>query len=94
MTPEGKLVAYIRRRVRELGGACRKCSWEGHAGAPDLLIMLRGRHFWIECKAPGETPRPVQLREHRAMRESGGCSVFVADSPLQVDEILNSAGAL
>ena len=45
MTPEGKLVAYIRRRVRELGGLCRKCSWEGHAGAPDLLILLRGRRF-------------------------------------------------
>ena len=90
MTPEGKLVAYIRRRVRELGGACRKCSWEGHAGAPDLLIMLRGRHFWIECKAPGESPRPIQLREHDVMRESGGCIVYVADSRESAEEILKN----
>lgn len=90
MTPEGKLVAYIRRRVREIGGETRKCSWEGHTGAPDLLIMLRGRHFWIECKASGEKPRPAQLREHRAMRETGGCIVYVADSAEYAEHILSA----
>lgn len=88
MTPEGKLVAYIRRRVRELGGKTRKCSWDGHAGAPDLFVMLWGRHFWIECKAPGESPRALQLREHDVMRETGGCIVYVADCPDSVEEIL------
>ena len=88
MTPEGKVVAYIRRRVRELGGACRKCAWEGRAGAPDLLVMLRGSHFWIECKAPGERPRPSQVREHEVMREIGGCKVFVADSQETAERIL------
>ena len=88
MTPEGKLVAYIRRRVRELGGACRKCSWEGHAGAPDLFVMLWGRHFWIECKAPGESPRALQLREHDVMRKTGGCKVYVADSQETAERIL------
>ena len=88
MTPEGKVVAYIRRRVRELGGECRKCSWEGRVGAPDLLVMLRGRHFWIECKAPGESPRPTQVREHRLMRDAGGCIVYVADSPVSAETIL------
>lgn len=89
MTPEGKLVAYIRRRVRELGGKTRKCSWDGHAGAPDLFVMLWGRHFWIECKAPGESPRALQLREHRAMRENG-CIVYVADCPESAEEILKN----
>lgn len=90
MTPEGKLVAYIRRRVREMGGETRKCVWDGHAGAPDLFVMLRGRHFWIECKSPGESPRAIQLREHRAMRETGGCIVYVADSPESAEEILKN----
>ncbi|MBQ2329120.1 MAG: VRR-NUC domain-containing protein [Oscillospiraceae bacterium] len=88
MTPEGKVVAYIRRRVRELGGACRKCAWEGHIGAPDLFVMLWGRHFWIECKAPGKSPREIQLREHEVMREIGGCKVFVADSQETAERIL------
>lgn len=90
MTPEGKLVAYIRRRVRELGGACRKCSWEGHIGAPDLFIMINGRHFWIECKAPGEEPRVIQRREHMVMAHAGGCRVYVADSPEYAEHILSA----
>ena len=89
MTPEGKVVAYVRRRVRELGGACRKCAWEGHIGAPDLFVMLWGRHFWIECKAPGKAPREIQLREHEVMRETGGCKVFVADSQETAERILH-----
>ena len=89
MTPEGKIVAYIRKRVKALGGQVRKCSWEGHAGAPDLFVMLWGRHFWIECKAPGKSPREIQLREHEVMRETGGCKVFVADSQETAERILH-----
>lgn len=80
MTPEGKIVAFIRRRVKAMGGLVRKCSWEGHAGAPDLLVMLSGRHFWVECKAPGEKPRPIQIREIELMKSTGGCEVYVCDS--------------
>lgn len=80
MTPEGKIVAAIRKRVKALGGQVRKCSWEARTGAPDLLIMVQGSHFWIECKAPGEKPRLVQNREIAIMRQVGGCSVYVCDS--------------
>ena len=90
MTPEGKIVAYIRRRVKAMGGQVRKCSWEGHAGAPDLFVMLWGSHFWIECKSPGKFPRETQLREHEVMRETGGCKVFVADSQETAERILRN----
>ena len=73
-----------------MGWPCRRAGWDGHAGAPDLFVMLRGRHFWIECKAPGESPRAIQLREHRAMRETGGCLVYVADCPESAEEILKN----
>ena len=42
MTPEGKVVALIRARVKEANGEVRKCSWEGVRGAPDLLVLLPG----------------------------------------------------
>lgn len=80
MTPEGRLVAQIKAAVVSAGGLVRKCSWEGRIGAPDLLIMIRGHHYWIECKAPGERPRVAQLREIFRMRSVGGCEVFVFDS--------------
>ena len=92
MTPEGKLVAAIRNRIKALGGQVRKCSWEARTGAPDLLIMVQGSHFWIECKAPGEKPRLVQTREIAAMRQVGGCSVYVCDSAEAFDCILKMRG--
>ena len=80
MTPEGRIVAYIKKTVTTAGGAVRKVSWEGRAGAPDLLLMIGGRHGFIECKAPGESPRPSQLREFSIMEHLGGCCVEVIDS--------------
>ena len=50
MTPEGKVVALIKKRVKEAGGEVRKCAWENCRGAPDLLVMLPGIHAWIEAK--------------------------------------------
>lgn len=88
MTPEGKLVAYIKRVVIAAGGQVRKCEWAGHAGAPDLFIMINGDHFWVECKAPGKRPRIVQEREIMTMK-AAGCHVFVVDTPLRFDIILN-----
>ena len=89
VTPEGKNVAYLKKRVKELGGECRKCSWDGHAGAPDWLIMLArpACHFWCEMKAPGERPRPIQKHEIHIM-QTAGCVVFVCDSPAEIDDML------
>lgn len=92
MTPEGKVVAAIRKRVKALGGQVRKCSWEARTGAPDLLIMVQGSHFWIECKAPGEKPRMVQNREIAVMRQVGGCSVYVCDSAEAFELVLKMRG--
>lgn len=79
-TPEGRVVADIKNFVKELGGIVRKVEWSGVRGAPDLLVMLDGRHAFVEVKAPGNLPTRIQLREHIRMREIGGCKVIVADS--------------
>ena len=92
MTPEGRVVMYIKRRISKAGGTVRKCSWEGRIAAPDLLVMVAGRHFWIEAKAPGQKPRPTQLREHEVMRKTGGCAVYVCDSEESVDHLLADLG--
>ena len=89
MTPEGRLVAYIKQQVKSLGGLTRKCEWPNHAGAPDIFVMLACKHFWVELKKEGEHPRPIQLREHRLMRNAG-CEVYVLDSKEKINELLNS----
>lgn len=51
--------------------------------------MLAGKHFWVELKKEGEHPRPIQLREHKLMRNAG-CEVYVLDSKEKINELLNS----
>lgn len=88
MTPEGKVVARIKEVVKMAHGEVRKCQWVGHVGAPDLFVMLPHRvHAWFEVKAPGEKPKPHQLREHEKM-EKAGCSVYVVDRASDVARIL------
>lgn len=85
MTPEGEVVREIRRAVREAGGIVRKCSWEAVRGAPDLFVMLYGRHAWIEAKAPAGRLAGHQIREIERMIKAG-CSVFVIRNKTQARE--------
>lgn len=77
MTPEGKVVSDVKKRVKALGGEVRKCVWVGHVGAPDLFIMFPGCHFWLEVKAEKGKLSPPQEREIARMRNAG-CAVYVA----------------
>lgn len=40
MTPEGKIEAHLKKRVKALGGEVRKMRWIGRVGAPDRLALL------------------------------------------------------
>jgi hypothetical protein len=99
---ESDIEEYLVKRVRELGGECRKVSWQGRKGAPDRLVMLPKEAYvddqhsciWVELKAPGlaamfpHTPHERQQhREHVRMREMGQ-RVVVIDSFAGVDQLL------
>lgn len=89
MTPEGKVVEYLKRRAKEQGGTTRKVAWVGHTGAPDQLVLLPGIAAFIECKAPGKKPTKVQEREINKLKASG-LEVFVVDSEQSVDMALTT----
>lgn len=85
---ESEIEAYLVKRVRALGGECRKVQWTGRRGAPDRFVMLPDRPaFWVELKATGEKCSPAQKREHARMGELGQ-RVEVIDSPEEVDWML------
>jgi hypothetical protein len=97
---ESEIERYLVRRVRELGGECRKVQWIGRRGAPDRLVMLppleinqknfkcrKHRTVWVELKAPGVKPEAHQLREHERMRAMGQ-RVEVIGTIEQVEELL------
>ena len=41
---ESTIEAHLVKRVKELGGECRKVTWPGRRGAPDRLVMLPPVH--------------------------------------------------
>lgn len=85
---ESTIEDYLDRRVREEGGETRKVTWLGRRNAPDRRVMLSRAGFpcWVELKAPGETPRVGQKREHQRLRELGEI-VHVIDSFEGVDAL-------
>lgn len=87
MTPEGKVVAIIRKRIKSAGGLVRKCEWSGVRGAPDLFVMLNGHHCWIEAKAETGRVAPHQAREHERMRHAG-CQVHIVRGEAEADTVV------
>lgn len=86
MTPEGRMIQYLRRAVKRAGGISRKVTFTAHRGAPDQLIMLRGHSFFAEVKAPGCKPSPIQPhRASDAPDRTGGFAVYVVDSERAID---------
>lgn len=93
---ERDIEKYLSRRVKELGGECRKVQWIGRRGAPDRLVMLPADAYvddqhcciWVELKAPGVKPEAYQVREHNRMRAMGQ-RVVVIDSIKGVEELLS-----
>lgn len=78
-TPEGRVAAALRQAVIEAGGEIRKLRWEGRNGAPDYFVILRGKVWLIECKAPGKRPRASQMLEFERLLQAG-INVLVIDN--------------
>ncbi|WP_427113305.1 VRR-NUC domain-containing protein [Megasphaera sueciensis] len=80
--------------VKKNGGICPKFTSTGFDGMPDRLVLIpHGKFAFVEVKAPGEKPRPLQLARHRLLSRLG-FRVYVLDSEEQIggvlDEIENS----
>ena len=85
---EQKLV----RTVKTMGGICPKWVSPGTDGMPDRIVLLPGgRIAFVEVKAPGQKPRPLQLARHKLLRELG-YKVYFLDDPGQIDAMLREIG--
>jgi len=86
---EKTLECKLIKAVKKTGGICPKFVSPGIDGMPDRLILLPGgRLAFIEVKAPGCKPRPLQVRRHEVLRALG-FKVFVLDDELQIQPILS-----
>jgi len=79
-TRESTIEKHLVTEVKKAGGIAYKFLSPGRRAVPDRLVLLPGgRAVFVECKAPGEKPRPEQLREHERLRALG-LTVVVLDS--------------
>ena len=85
---EKQIESKLVKAVRNVGGMCRKLVSPGTDGMPDRLVLLPGcRIGFVEVKALGKEPRPLQTQRHRQLRALG-FPVFVLDDPEQVPQIV------
>ena len=81
------------RAVKAAGGICPKLVSPGINGMPDRMVLLPGSRIgFVEVKAPGKTPRPLQTNRHRMLRKLG-FPVFVLDDPDQIPGIIMEVAA-
>ena len=76
---ESQIETPVVEAAKANGYKVRKVCWFGSRNAPDRLFMRPGRGFFVEFKAPGESPRPGQEREIARMR-AAGFEVHVIDN--------------
>ena len=83
---EQKLLSAVKGR----GGIAPKFVSPGYDGMPDRIVLLPGGHIgFVEVKAPGEKPRPLQAARHELLRRLG-FKVFVLDDEQQIGGIINA----
>lgn len=85
---EKEIETYLRERIRGIGGIAFKFVSPGNDGVPDRLVCLpSGRAIFVELKAPGQKPRPLQIHQIGRLKQLG-FRVEVIDSKEQVDKFV------
>ena len=84
-TIEHKLVVA----TKDMGGIAVKFISPSIYGMPDRLVLLpHGRLAFVELKASGKKPRPLQVKRKRQL-EALGFKVYVIDGEEQIGGVLD-----
>ena len=75
--------------VKNMGGIAPKFVSPGFDGMPDRIALLpHGLMAFVEVKAPGKKPRPLQVSRHGLLQRLG-FKVYVLDNMNQIGGILD-----
>jgi len=86
---EKKIERKLSLMVKKRGGICPKWVSPGYDGVPDRIVLLPdGCVGFVEVKASGQKPRPLQIARHHVLRKLG-FRVYVLDSEEQIGGILD-----
>ncbi|HGL9148762.1 TPA: VRR-NUC domain-containing protein [Neisseria gonorrhoeae] len=93
MALEQKIEQKLVQMVRKAGGQCYKFTSPGTAGMPDRCVILPGgRIAFVEIKAPGQKPRPLQQRRHQQL-QALGVMVRTLDNPYHIQDLIHEIQA-
>lgn len=93
MALEQKIEQKLVQMVRKAGGQCYKFTSPGTAGMPDRCVILPGgRIAFVEIKAPGQKPRPLQQRRHQQL-QALGVMVHTLDNPNHIQDLIHEIQA-
>lgn len=82
---EKKLIMEVKKR----GGICPKWVSPGFDGVPDRIVLMSGMKIaFVEVKAPGEKPRPLQASRHKLLRRLG-FRVYVLDNESEIGGMID-----
>ena len=85
MTPEKKVKVKVYQQLKALG-----CYYfnpmtfgYGSSGVPDIVGCYQGKFFGIECKAGGNKPTALQLKNLDSIRAAGGYATVVNEDNVE-----------
>lgn len=86
---ESEIEGSLRKEAKKMGGMAVKFVSPGFNGVPDRIVLLPGRKIaFVELKAPGKKPRPLQ-RKRMEQLKSLGFPVYVVDDVEQIGGVLD-----
>lgn len=87
---EKEIEHHLVMETRKAGGMAVKFVSPSFSGMPDRLVLLGdGKMGFVEVKALGQKPRPLQLRHHAMLRRLG-YQIFVLDDMEDIPAVLNA----
>ena len=89
---ERTIEAKLKNAVETSGGLCWKLVCPGTTGVPDRICLMNSRAVFVELKAPGKQPRPIQQHRMNQLRDQG-FQTFVVDSMDGIQEVLDALSA-
>ena len=89
MKSEKQIEQSLVKAVKNMGGIAPKFVSPGFDGMPDRIVLLpHGLMAFVEVKAPGKKPRPLQVSRHGLLQHLG-FKVYVLDGLEQIEGILD-----
>ena len=84
---EKQIENKLKKEIEKLGGICFKFTSPNNDGVPDRLILINGYTIFVELKAPGKKPRPLQRKQIKRIQRQG-IPVYIISTIKEVENFI------